>query len=189
MIVDSGTFSSTVRHTSNRVLQLLLTDREKYLNFLASRMRDRDLAEEILQSVTLKAIERGHQLRVASRAEAWLYRVLRNALTDFHRRTANPLFTAKRDLSSGLEEMVAPVLASGPCHCATHELSQLKPEYSDALRSVEMEGTSILEYAKTRAMSPNAASVRLHRARKSLKHRIVGTCGSCAGAGCFDCSC
>ena len=187
MIVDSGTFSSTVPHTTNRALQLLLSDREKYLNFLSSRIRDRDLAEEILQSVTLKVIERGHQLRVASRAEAWLYRVLRNALTDFHRSTANPLFVAKRD-SSGLE-MAAPLSASGPCHCATHELSRLKPEYSDALRSVEMEGTSVLEYAKARALSPNAASVRLHRARKSLQQRIVSTCGSCAGAGCFDCCC
>jgi RNA polymerase sigma-70 factor (ECF subfamily) len=176
-----------VRHTSNRALQLLLRDREKYLNFLTSRIRNRDLAEEVLQSVTLKVIERGHQLRIDSRAEAWLYRVLRNALTDYHRSTANPVSAAERD-SSGLE-IAAPVSASNPCHCATHELRQLKPEYADALRSVEMEGTSVLEYAKAHVISPNAASVRLYRARKSLQQRIMNTCGSCAGAGCFDCSC
>jgi RNA polymerase sigma-70 factor (ECF subfamily) len=187
VIVDSGILLPTVRPTSNLVLQLLLRDREKYLNFLISRIRDRDLAEEILQIVTLKVIERGYQLRVASRAEAWLYRVLRNALTDYDRKAGNTPVAAEND--SFKLESALPISASNPCQCASNELTQLRPEYAEVLRAVAMEDTSILKYARALTITPNAASVRLHRARKSLRGRIMSICGSCAGAGCFDCSC
>jgi len=178
---------SSVLHDENRPLQLLLRERDKYLNFLARGVRNRDLAEELLQSVALKVIERGSQLRCETSAEAWLYRILRNTLTDHYRETAKPLFSA---VTPALElEIAAPSSVANPCPCASNEVGQLKPEYTDALRSVELGGDSVLNYAATKGLSPNAAYVRLHRARKSLLERVMRTCGPCAGPGCFNCSC
>lgn len=171
----------------NCALELLLAYRKKYLNFLAGRLHSRELAEETLQIVTLKVIERGSQLRSGEKAEVWLYRVLRNALTDHYRMKVRSGIAADRDLST--LEIAASASTPNLCSCAMNELSQLKPEYADVLRAVEMDGNSVLNYASEHAISANAVSVRLHRARKSLHKRIVNSCGSCAGAGCFDCSC
>jgi DNA-directed RNA polymerase specialized sigma24 family protein len=187
-MADSKTAAPrVVTHDGNQPLDLLIAQRNKYVNFLARRLHNRELAEEILQIVTLKIVERGSQLHSAERAEALLYQVLRNAVSDQYRMEVRSGLPPDPDPSK--LEIAAPASAPNLCSCAIHELSQLKPEYAEVLRAVEMDGTSVLNYAGEHAISTNTASVRLHRARKSLRQHIVNTCGSCAGAGCFDCSC
>jgi RNA polymerase sigma-70 factor (ECF subfamily) len=65
----------------------------------------------------------------------------------------------------------------------------LKPEYAELLARVELGGESLQEAAKTIAVTPNNASVRLHRARQALKRRLEETCRACATHGCLDCTC
>lgn len=64
----------TVR-PNRAVLELLVKGRTKYIKFLLSRLRDRDVAEEIFQQLIIKILERKSQLRSEARAEAWIYRV------------------------------------------------------------------------------------------------------------------
>src|SRR5689334_10536784 len=63
----------TVR-PNRAVLELLVNGRTKYIKFLLSRLRDRDVAEEIFQQLIIKILERKSQLRSEARAEAWIYR-------------------------------------------------------------------------------------------------------------------
>jgi DNA-directed RNA polymerase specialized sigma24 family protein len=56
-------------------------------SFCSSTLRDRDLAEEIFQQLIIKILEWKSQLRSEDRAEGWIYRVLRNAVIDHHRRS------------------------------------------------------------------------------------------------------
>ena len=79
--------NETVR-PNRAVLELLVNGRTKYIKFLLSRLRDRDLAEEIFQQLIIKILERKSQLRSEARAEAWIYRILRNAVIDHHRRSS-----------------------------------------------------------------------------------------------------
>ena len=69
------------------------------------------------------------------------------------------------------------------------ELSRLRENYSDALHAMEMNNEPVAAYAARKGISANNAMVSLHRARKSLRKRLESRCGSCAGAGCFDCKC
>jgi len=54
---------------------------------------------------------------------------------------------------------------------------------------VDLEERSVSEVAHEVGVTPNNATVRLHRARQALKTRLEGTCGACAARGCLDCSC
>lgn len=46
------------------------------------------IAEDILQSAYIKAIEHGSEIRDDESTVAWFYRLLRNAITDSYRREA-----------------------------------------------------------------------------------------------------
>ena len=171
----------------NPALAYLLANRGQYFAFLVERVRDRDLAEELMQNVAAKVVERGSQLRSEARVAAWLYRIVRNILADHYRDlTRSPL---SLDADPTELQIAAPDRVAEPCSCIMRELTHLKPEYGDALREVEVGGSSVRKYATARQMTENAVSVRLHRARKSLRKRVTETCGSCAGAGCFECAC
>ncbi len=183
----NGPAQQTDPKPESAVMEILLHDRRKYLNFLSARLGNRELAEEILQNVVIKVLQSGSALRSQSSAEAWLYRVLRNALVDHYRRHA----AASRRVEGNVLNVATP--DPGPegrvCPCAQDQLGRLRPEYQDALRQMEMENASASSYAASRAITPNTAFVRLHRARKALRLRVQQICGTCAGAGCFDCCC
>lgn len=170
---------------------VLLKDRRKFLNFVRSSVHDPDEAEEILQRASLKIVAHSATLRDPARASAWIYRLLRNEITDhFRRLAAQSKRTAElpENLSTGRStecRLDPPRL----CPCAQKELATLRPNYSDALRAMEMHEEGIAVYARRRGISLNSATVLLHRARKSLLARLQARCGLCAGLGCFDCSC
>ena len=44
-------------------------------------------------------------------------------------------------------------------------------------------------WAEDLGITPNNATVRLHRARKALKRELERSCGTCATHGCLDCGC
>jgi DNA-directed RNA polymerase specialized sigma24 family protein len=187
MLTDETALST--EHTEKRraLLELVTRRRNRYLSFLRARLRDPELAEDILQQVTVKILERSSQLQSAARAEAWLFRVLRNAVADQFRSNSTGGLAVDTDAAhlAAAAASHLPVL----CPCATSQLDHLKPEYEEALREVTMTGAPVASYAASRGISSNAAMVRLHRARKSLRGRLMKVCGRCAGSGCFDCSC
>lgn len=185
------TSSDAPGETNNSALQLFVERRQAFLNFVRSSVHDLDEAEEILQRASLKIIDGADGLRDAERAEAWIYRILRNEIADYFRRRA---VQARRItdvpyevLSESLPSNVSH--ASEFCPCAIQELSDLHPNYFDVLQSVDMNGEALLVHAQRKGISANSATVRLHRARKSLRSRLKTRCGTCAGAGCFDCRC
>jgi RNA polymerase sigma-70 factor (ECF subfamily) len=65
----------------------------------------------------------------------------------------------------------------------------LKPEYAQAIARVEVDELPVKDYAAESGITPNAAAVRVHRAREALRKHVVQACGACAEHGCFDCSC
>lgn len=173
--------------SSRRVFQHLSDRRAYFFAFVRKRVDSVEKAQDLLQSAYLRAIEHLPALRDERRADAWFYQVLRNAIIDHYRRTA----TAARVLAADapLEGPVEPILRPNTCPCASRELSRLNMNYARALEDVEMDGMPVHLFASNEKIAPGTASVRLHRARKALASRLYTICGSCAGAGCFDCTC
>jgi DNA-directed RNA polymerase specialized sigma24 family protein len=169
------------------VLEALLGRRGDFLAFVAARVHDRMLAEELLQTAYLRAFARGSQLRNIERLMAWFYRILRNVVADHFRRQLSDEKVIAHPAQ--LPDVAAPQPQLSPCKCVPAEVNSLKPEYADVLRELEIGDASVAEYATKRGLSVSNVSVRLHRARTALRKRAEQVCGSCAGAGCFACSC
>ncbi len=65
----------------------------------------------------------------------------------------------------------------------------LKPQHAELLRRVDLKGEPAQAAARALKMTPNSASVTLHRARKELRIRLEVFCGACAEGACPDCNC
>ena len=120
----------------------------------------------------------------------WFYTTLRNAVIDRYRRdeTRNKRLEEfgrelerERDAASETDRAI--------CACVSRLATTLKPEYAEALQRIDIAGASLKEYAAESGLTANSAGVRVHRARKALKLRLMESCGVCAEHGCVDCSC
>jgi RNA polymerase sigma-70 factor (ECF subfamily) len=173
------------------VLRLLLANHARFLGFLERRVGSRDEAEDILQEAFVRSIGRTGSLRSSESAMAWFYRVLRNALIDRHRRegTRSRAFDQLAAEAENGSTWPDPELEAAACACITALVDTLKPEYSTALRRVDVDGVSVRSFATEAGITPGNAGVRLHRAREALRRQLARSCGTCLTHGCLDCDC
>ena len=171
-------------------MNLLLENQRAFLGFLEQRVGDRALAEDILQDGFIKVVARPELVPGDEGVIPWFYRTLRNAVIDRFRRqgAAN---RALEGFAHELETQTAPdpELQAEICACVTRLADTLKPEYAEALRAIEVDGTPVKTFADAQGLSPNNAGVRVHRARAALKKRVAESCGVCAEHGCRNCNC
>lgn len=169
----------------------LLANHRRFLDFLTVRVGNRDDAEEILQEAFVRGAHKAADIRDEESAVAWFFRLLRNAVVDHYRRTAagrKALEAHAQELRFGDPGFNAD-LERTVCECINDLIPQLRPEYSDLIRRVDLGGTDIKTAAADVGISPGNARVRLHRARAALRDELERTCRVCATHGCVDCTC
>lgn len=131
------------------------------------------------------------ELDDAESATAWFYRVLRNAIVDHYRRRD----AASRALERAASELPESIEQAPPddqhriCACVRTLASTLKSEYAVILSDIDVEERALADVAKREGITTNNATVRLHRARRALRKRVMETCRVCAEHGCLDCTC
>ena len=144
--------------------------------FVASRVDDKELADDITQDVIVRSIASGALDRVDNPA-AWLYRSARNAVIDHYRtrRQHAPL--------DGLDAWPAQELDAVPNE-ATRELSrclrpmldQLQPAARDALVRIDIDGHTQPQAARDLGLSLSGMKSRVQRARRELKDLLEQCC-------------
>lgn len=169
-------------------LQTLLDAREQFVRFLVPRLRSREAAEDLVQASLLKILQSGAEPREAESAVAWFYRILRNALVDQVRARQAEVRAVERHAAEQMEAEEAELEAVA-CACVMALLPTLKPAEAEALKAVDLGGLAPAAFAEAQGITANAASVRLHRARKALRTQVERTCRTCAAHGCLDCRC
>lgn len=179
---------------ADRLARDLNAHREAFKAFLTARVGSAAEAEDILQHGLLKAVQRAGEIQDDAKLSAWFYQLLRNAIIDNYRsrgsrrRREDALGT----LVASLGEDVAPPPKAWDaqiCGCLGSVVDTLKPTHAELLRRVDLDGQSVQEAAQALKMTPNNASVTLHRARKELRARLEAFCGACAEGACLDCNC
>jgi RNA polymerase sigma-70 factor (ECF subfamily) len=171
-------------------LATLIEQRRLFLRFLERRINSPAIAEDILQSAYVRALEHESDLRAGESSTAWFYRILRNAVIDFYRhRTVED--RALSEWAQELETEIAPndLTHDLVCRCVAKVLPTLPPNYSRILQQVDLDETPLAHFASRNNITPANAAVRVHRARKALKQRLIETCGACAIHKCLHCNC
>jgi RNA polymerase sigma-70 factor (ECF subfamily) len=180
-----------VRHSDVQpAIEKLLQSRRHFLSFLRKRLHHADDAEELLQAAFLKALEKGGEIRDQEKIAAWFYRMLRNSVIDYYRK-AGRITQELTGIPVDLEQHA--IAASEPqneiCYCIHPLLENIKPEYREALNTIDLAGGSIRDLAKRAGITEGNAAVRVHRAREAMRKQIHLACGACAEHDCIDCDC
>jgi RNA polymerase sigma factor (sigma-70 family) len=171
-------------------LDRLLAQRGQFLAFLERRLHDPALAEDILQTSYLRAFEHQNPTISDETVTAWFYQILRNAIIDNFRRqtTRNKMLeTWAQELEKSTE--AGPELETEICGCLGDVVKELKPDYADILRAVDLGGQRLQDFAREHKLSASNAGVRVHRARAALRKGLLATCGACSEHQCLDCTC
>jgi RNA polymerase sigma factor (sigma-70 family) len=168
----------------------LVANHREFLGFLQSRVGSRALAEDILQDAFVRGIGKLDSLRDDESAVAWFYRILRNAVDrspPAPRGHGPPPGRARG--GARRHGRARHELRGAVCQCVARLADNLKPEYSEALRRIEVDGLAVKDYAAEVGITSNNAAVRVFRAREALKKQVARSCGTCAEHGCLDCTC
>ncbi|MFJ6197438.1 RNA polymerase sigma factor [Micromonospora sp. NPDC092111] len=144
--------------------------------FVARRVNDPHTAADLTAEVFLAVIESAAGYRADRGSEvAWIFGVARNVIAAEHRRVARQLRASGRaagrrlldaDDIARIEERIDAESAARRTYQALRGL----PERTRALLElVAVDGLSMAEAAGALGMSPVAARVRLHRARRAVR--------------------
>jgi RNA polymerase sigma factor (sigma-70 family) len=170
------------------VEEALMRQRAKLVGYVAGRVGDPDLAEDLFQDSLLKALQHAGDLRDEDRLIPWFYRILNNAMADYYRERE----VAARYLPQlALHEAAEPEPSewAALCECFRDLIPTLKPEYAELIERLELAEAEPAQLAAELDISPNNLKVRRHRARQALRQRLEQTCRMCAEHGCLDCTC
>jgi len=166
--------------------EALTAYRDELVGFVRRRAGHLVDPEDVVHRAAARALASPSSLRDPERARPWLYRIVRNALTDELRGLGLP--TA--ELSDDLPDPDPPPITSGrPCKCALDIAATLKPEYKAMLERAILDDVAVTDVARELGITANNATVRLHRARNALRAAVVARCGTTSMHDCLECTC
>ncbi len=177
--------------TADKLLPTLLARREELIAFLVPRLGGRRAdAEDLLQQGMVKAIAAAPALRKEDRLVPWFHQLLRHAVID-HVRSHRAAEARERRWAEETAALAPDALVSSPhlCRCLAPLIDSLPPQQAELVRRVELGEEAVGRAADALGLSPNAASVALHRARTRLRAKLQAFCGDCASGACLDCDC
>lgn len=165
----------------------MLAHRDAFKGFLKSRVGSEADAEDLLQIGLVKALERAGELKDGEKLVPWFYQVLRNAIVDHVRSRSAAVRRDEAWVQHSLSLRDDPEVERQICGCFEKMLATMKPARAELLRSVDLQGEPVAAAAGRLGLTPNHASVALHRARAELRRKLIEFCGDCA---CLDdCGC
>lgn len=175
------------RRSKHEIVATALRRHRRVLRaFVGSRVPPSSV-DDLLQSAAVRAIEKADSLQDPTKVLPWLYRIHRNLIIDGARSQAARQRTLRKIVDS--ESTHYAFEAPETCACSVSLAQTLPPNYADVLRLIDMGDTSITEAASQLGITANNVMVRLHRARKALKHTMMEHCGVRSARECFDCRC
>ena len=164
----TSTEDSTRRERFEAVAALVT---EPVRRFLARRT-DGETADDALAETLLVCWRRLDDVPAGDEALPWAYAVARNALANAERSQRRQRRLAYRITVVDPPSEAAPEPESGE-NRVTEALALLRPDEAELLRLWAWEQLSPGEIATVLDLTPNAVSIRLHRARGKLKE-ILG---------------
>ncbi|AOS61666.1 RNA polymerase sigma factor [Actinoalloteichus hymeniacidonis] len=152
---------------------------EAVQRFVARRVDDPHLAADLTAEVFLAVIDSAHTYRPGrGSATGWLFGVARNVVSSERRRRARGLVAASRIAGRALadEDDIAALVDRIDAAASSRTLMVAMERLADGERAVleltALDGLSVADAALALGITSVAARVRLHRARKRMRHHL-----------------
>ena len=136
-------------------------------NFVYRRVRDKALADDIVQDVFLKVHAKLGQLKDTEKITGWIYKITRNVITDYFRNKSKTISAHDLDWESDHQ-----ILNDCVSSCLQEMLLTLPEKYREALELTEIKNLTQTELAQKLNISYSGAKSRVQRARQMLKEKM-----------------
>ncbi len=179
---------------TNGIVQHLLENESAFRKFVRRRVGEEALVDDILQQSFMQAVAHAHSLHNQESVLAWFYRILRHAVADYYRAQGaevrrHQAFLDESAISGSLQEPPSDEVRTAACDCLHRLLPSLRGNYAELIERIDLDGESPEQVARELGISRNNLTVRLHRARQSLRAVLEDACGICSKHGCLNCAC
>lgn len=146
--------------------------------FVYQKVRDKEVAKDLIQEVFIKVQANIDTLKDDTRVTSWIFQITRNAIADHYRQLKNkqtaalPLDHLGENLLLENQDPVTEEFAQ----CILPLIWMLPTKYREALLVSEIEGLSQKEMAMKLGISYSAAKSRVQRGRTLLKGLLLQCC-------------
>lgn len=153
--------------------------------FIARRVRNQADVDDLVQRVLLQIVKSLDTLRHAERLHAWVYRTARHVIVDYYRAAGSRRELAAGDASDLEAADAAPAVSFDDdegaalrelATCLAPMLRQLSPAYRDAIRTVDLEGSTQHDAAERAGVSLSGMKSRVQRGRQQLRAVLEACC-------------
>ncbi len=158
--------------------------------FAVSRLRDAQMARDVVQETCLKAFRAFDRFERGTDYKAWLFRILVNTILDAYRSAARAAPVVSLDGADAVTQDASPALATAaldPERAFLNKslaaeiqmaLRSLSPEWHAVIHLSVIEGYSYREIGDILGCPIGTVMSRLYRARRALQRRLAHVVGS-----------
>jgi RNA polymerase sigma-70 factor (ECF subfamily) len=144
-------------------------------NFILKKVKDENIANDILQDVFIKIIDNSDKIEKATSVQNYVYAIARNTTNDHFRSIAKKTEIENEILPFSEEESQSLNATIANC-CIKPFIKQLPDKYQVALTKTEFESVSQKELAEQLNISYSGAKSRVQRGKEKLKELILDCC-------------
>jgi len=145
---------------------------DKLRGYIGRRVNEPDDADDILQDVFLKIHSKLDTLDDDARVAPWVYRIARNAVTDFYRKRATTRTAPEVDTAAPADDDDRIDLTTW----LRGAIQELPDTYRDAIQLSEIDGLTQKAVAERLGISLAAAKSRVQRGRQLIKEMLLACC-------------
>ncbi len=144
-------------------------------NFIQKKVKDENIANDILQDVFIKIIDNSDKIEKATSVQNYIYAIARNATNDHFRNIVRNTDIENKFLPFTGEETQSLNTTIAEC-CIKPFIKQLPDKYQVALTKSEFENISQKDLAEQLNISYSGAKSRVQRGKEKLKELILACC-------------
>ena len=158
---------------NNRVdINILWKDlNDELYTFINGKVKDENIAKDILQEVFLKIKTNIHQLKHLSKLTSWVYQITRNSIFDFFRE--HKLKNVSLDNIQMFESENDEFEYSKLTNCINEKIKNLSSQHKEAIILTSFKNYSQKELSKHLKISYSGTKSRVQKARAILKENIL----------------
>lgn len=142
--------------------------------FIASRIDDLSVVDDLLQEVFIKIHTRLDQLMDNERLGSWLFQITRNAINDYYR-TRRPQQAFDETLLAEEQDSVERARRELEA-CFLPMIETLPDTYREAVRLSEIEGLTQQAVAERLGIGLSGAKSRVQRGRQLIRGMVESCC-------------
>jgi len=144
-------------------------------DYLARMTGNRSVAEDLVQDVFVRILKYRHTFRDDSRFETWVFRIARNARTDyFHRQLRETTLDRAADRADNALGIAESLEFDRQTACLRRALLLLRDDQRELIVLARYRGMKYEAIAELLGVEVGTVKVRMHRALRELRDTFLG---------------